>query len=62
MTTVGGDVTGVMAMLRRECWNGGSYVTTVGGGITGMTRDLQGHRRKRQAFPGIVNTINQRKK
>ena len=36
-----GDVTGVTATLRRECWNGGGYMTTVGGGVTGMTCDLQ---------------------
>ena len=33
--------TGVTVMLRRECWNGGGYMTTVGGGVTGMTCDLQ---------------------
>ena len=43
MTTVG-DVTGVTATLQTECWNGGGYVMTVGGGVTGMTRDLQGYR------------------
>ena len=35
------DVTRVTAMLQRDSYYGGVYMTAVGRGITGMTHDVQ---------------------